>query len=948
MSKFGEFQHALVSSKADIAVVTETKITAEKFSLHESAIPGYSGPLRRDRTEHGGGIAIWIRSPLAYHHLDQYDSSVHEVTWLTVQSAHHGKIVLGAVYRPGSASDTDISTLEHLDGILDSVRKHGTHTMLVGDFNVHNTAWLGSSKTTRAGEYMEELSAAHSLMQHVQEPTRGLNTLDLVLSDFTGTVTTGISPPIGRSDHCVVHAVLAQAPLENEPSTRRRVWRYGQADWNRLRAHYRRIAWAAEFPEDPEEACSLVTRHIVSGMLQFIPHKMLETRPSDPSWWTPECTEAQRAKEKAWKAWRHQGPSECLKQSFMTTVTQSITTQHRAQQAEEQTVRERLTRGSMRDKDWWRNVKRAAGLGRTTDVPTLTDADGHEHSTSKAKSECLARFFAEKCSLGDNDIDNAELPATPCTTTPGLQRVRFRVSEVQQCLKRLNTSKSTGPDEIPGRVLKECAAELAHPLARLFRLCFANGVQPQSWKIARVVPVHKKGPKSMMKNYRPISLLTIISKIMEGIINRQLVNHLETHQLFSSSQFGFRRGLGTSDLLTALQHSWATTLAGGGLVHALAVDIAGAFDKVSHPGVLAKAQQCGIHGQLLAWLRSYLHDRKLTVVVGGQSSPLFPIKAGVPQGSLLGPTLFLLYVNDAEQCLAPGSSLAVYADDTTLYALIRNPDTIAAACNSLQASIDRLQTWGAQWKIKFEPSKSQAILLDRHRPSLDVPQLTFDGMQVPESPQLKLLGVLFDSTLSFRAHIRSLAVRANQRLGLLRKASRILDSAGRLTVYKGFVRPIMEYAPLVWASAAHCHLHQLDLVQRRAMKVIGPSLLPSLAIRRHVYGLCYLYKLQCIPGPALLTNMVPPPARVNAAPRTRRQRQSLGGHSFQLATPLPASSPEFIRRSFPYFVLESWNTLPAPILAERPTLKKLPTFKTKAYHHLRQTNWLWATEVHQH
>ena len=174
------------------------------------------------------------------------------------------------------------------------------------------------------------------------------------------------------------------------------------------------------------------------------------------------------------------------------------------------------------------------------------------------------------------------------------------------------------------------------------------------------------------------------------------------------------------------------------------------------------------------------------------SSSLFPIKAGVPQGSLLDPTLFLLYVNDAEQCLAPGSSLAVYADDTTLYALIRNPDTIAAAFNSLQASIDCLQTWGAQWKKKFEPSKSQAILLDRHRPSLDVPQLTFDGMQVPESPQLKLLGVLFDSTLSFRAHIRSLVVRANQRLGLVRKASRILDSAGRLTVYKEFVWPIME------------------------------------------------------------------------------------------------------------------------------------------------------------
>ena len=144
------------------------------------------------------------------------------------------------------------------------------------------------------------------------------------------------------------------------------------------------------------------------------------------------------------------------------------------------------------------------------------------------------------------------------------------------------------PDRIPARVLKECSAELALPFTTLFSLRYRQGVQPAQWKLAQVIPEHKKAPKSLMKNYRPVSLLSIISKVMEGIINHQLLNYLEHHQILSTRQLGFRRSLGTTDL-TGLHHSWISTIASVGLVRTLAVDIAGAFDKVSHVGVLFKA-----------------------------------------------------------------------------------------------------------------------------------------------------------------------------------------------------------------------------------------------------------------------------------------------------------------------------------------------------------------------
>ena len=193
-----------------------------------------------------------------------------------------------------------------------------------------------------------------------------------------------------------------------------------------------------------------------------------------------------------------------------------------------------------------------------------------------------------------------------------------------------------------------------------------------------------------------------MSKVMESIVNPHLMNYLEKGNLLSSNQFGFWRAIGAADLLTSLHHEWVTEVGKGGTVNVLAIDIAGVFDNVSHLGLLTKIQGYGIRGSLLQWLTDYLDNRRIQAVVCRKTSNSFAIHSGVAQGSILGPNLFLLYINDAEHNLPHNVYLAVYADDTTLYATIQLEESPEARNRALRSALTHMQEWGMTWRVAFE------------------------------------------------------------------------------------------------------------------------------------------------------------------------------------------------------------------------------------------------------
>ena len=224
------------------------------------------------------------------------------------------------------------------------------------------------------------------------------------------------------------------------------------------------------------------------------------------------------------------------------------------------------------------------------DIPVLKE-QGQVYTAAKEKAELLSHTFAKKCHL-DNASDTA--PEAQHDTQHVLDNITFKAKDVKRTLRKLKPDKATGPDEVPTRILKECSAELARPLSCLFQLCFSNGMFPHQWKIAHVIPIHKRNSKFDPSMYRPISLLSNISKVMETIVQIQLQTYLLKNHLISDRQFGFRPHHSTADLLTILPQQWSNTLDRGNEVRLIALDIKGAFDKVWPNGLCSKLKAKGV------------------------------------------------------------------------------------------------------------------------------------------------------------------------------------------------------------------------------------------------------------------------------------------------------------------------------------------------------------------
>ena len=273
-----------------------------------------------------------------------------------------------------------------------------------------------------------------------------------------------------------------------------------------------------------------------------------------------------------------------------------------------------------------------------------------------------------------------------------LQSIILTPLEVESTLKTLPIGKASGPDGMSNRILCELAYELSTPLCSLFNESLHTGRLPTSYKEANVCPVPKKGDLSNVSNFRPISLLNSISKVFERLVFKHLYNHLHENNLLSSLQSGFIPGDSTVNQLTFLYNTFCQALDAGKEVRAVFCDISKAFDRVWHTGLLAKLRAAGVAGEVLAWFSNYLSNRKQRVILPGAVSDWTYIKAGVPQGSILGPLLFLIYINDIVHDI--GSNIRLFADDTSLFIIVDNP--LIAATN-LNTDLEKISRWAATW-----------------------------------------------------------------------------------------------------------------------------------------------------------------------------------------------------------------------------------------------------------
>ena len=356
---------------------------------------------------------------------------------------------------------------------------------------------------------------------------------------------------------------------------------------------------------------------------------------------------------------------------------------------------------------------------------------------------------------------------------------------IEKNLKKLDVHKAQGPDNVPPKVLKELSHELALPLSFLFNKTFEVGTIPTEWMHANAIAIFKKGTKSDPGNYRPVSLTSVTCKVFESVIRDVLVDHMLNNKLYTDCQHGFRTHRSCITQLLQVMEDFSSLLDKGECIDTIYLDFKKAFDSVPHQRLLIKLQYYGITGKVLAWIRNFLQDRKQYVRVGDACSGSANVLSGIPQGSILGPILLTIFINDLPHNIE--SFCKIFADDTKIYNTPKNHKT-------LQKDLDTLITWSDTWNLYFNTSKCKILHIGRDNPGNQY-SMPHNGVDTVLNKCIneKDLGVTFDENLKFDCHIHNVVNTANKMLGIIKQNFSNMDKHTLLNLYKGLVRPHLEH-----------------------------------------------------------------------------------------------------------------------------------------------------------
>jgi hypothetical protein len=484
-------------------------------------------------------------------------------------------------------------------------------------------------------------------------------------------------------------------------------------------------------------------------------------------------------------------------------------------------------------------------LKTRTGISELKADNGKSAITDMEKAEMLNSFFSSVQTRENTEVIPNLKPKKP---TQEIGQLVVTEDRVQKELMKLNPNKSPGPDRLHPRLLKEAALQLTRPITAIYNKSLEEGIVPTQWTEGEITPIFKKGDKSKPSNYRPVSLTSVLCKVLEQIIRDHLMSHMAVH--ITECQHGFLTGRSCATQLLETLNIWTKLLdEKGTTMDVIYLDFAKAFDTVPHKRLLNKLEAYGVNGRILKWIANFLQNRRQRVSVNGEKSPWTNVLSGVPQGSVLGPILFICFINDMPDKVQ--SYLRMFADDTKVFATANSEEET----NRLQKDLDSLHEWSTKWQLHFNAGKCAVMHLGHSNNQTDYSMGDPENKTTLAKTQLeKDLGVYVDPSLKFSKHCEKAANKANRILGLIRRSFDHLDKEMLKTLYRGIVRPHLEYCNAAWSPQYKKDTKLLENVQKRAFRMV-PELkelqyaeqmkemnIPSLQYRRLRGDLIETYK----------------------------------------------------------------------------------------------------------
>lgn len=801
-NKLSELELLIKIENPDIIAVNETWLS-QKIENAEINFEGYT-TVRQDRVcnnkECGGGLALFIKQELSPVVMTDYCVQKYSPEALVCSiNFNNESFLLGVCYRP---KDSKLDENQILYNLLSKIGDK--RVVLIGDFNYSELKWGKPELIDRSHPFVNCLDD-NFLLQLVDQPTRQNNYLDLLITSEEKLISNVmVEEPFGTSDHQIIRFVINcgfEPKIKNIP-----VFNYFSTDYNKIRETIHSEGWSEiNWGQNVDQIWNRLKSALIDLRNRFIG---LKKKPKNKcKWGTNKIYKLRKQKKAAWIAYQRSNKNPRLYEIYLTKLKQSTQAIKAAKLNFEQKLADNIKQDC---KSFYSYINSKSKSNQNKIGPLIGD-DKKIIRNNKAAADYLNQYFS-----GVFTQENLLSIPTPTMVYNGDDDGRltnFDITEAQVLskLNSLNVNKSHGPDEIHGKLLYELRHELTHPLTKLFNLSVQTSEIPQDWRDANVVSIFKKGGREKAENYRPISLTSVIGKLLESIIKECIVGHLDRHRLLKDTQHGFLSGKSCLTNLIDFFETATGELDQGNDADIIYLDFSKAFDKVPHVRLGRKLEAHGIGGKFLRWIQSWLSNRRQRVYVDGEYSNWAGVVSGVPQGSVLGPTLFLVFINDIDCGLV--SKLGKFADDSKLIKGINSQ----ADTDILSNDLLQLEAWSTDWQMLFNSEKCSVIHLGNKNPCNEY---HFCGTTLKATEKERDLGVIVDKTFKFSEQCNVAANKANMQLGMIKRNIVSRDKNIILKLYKTLVRPKLEYCVQAWRPFLQKDIEQLEKVQRRATRMI--------------------------------------------------------------------------------------------------------------------------------
>lgn len=807
-----EIKTFLIEQKIDIMMISETHFTDRnyiripKYNLYHTTHP--------DNKSHGG-TAIIIREDIKHYEREKFEKSYLQATSVTIEDVH-GPTTLSAIYCPPKHNNKKV----HFEELFNTL---GNKFLAGGDYNAKHPTWGSRITTTKGREIIKTMKANNLQQLSTGEPTYWPSDKNKIPDAIDFCITKGIDTKKCvtesnydlSSDHSlVIITVYSKIPNKvKQPSLYN-----GKTNWNVFRDKLDNLISLDQKLKtelDIEIAVENLTKNIQEAAWLATPdYKTLQYHTET----CPTIKEKIAVRRRLRKQWQRDR-TEDNKKKLNKATKELKTLIGKKENQSLQDYLENLTSTQETEHSLWKATRRLSMPQLTN--PPIKNSNNNWARSDQEKAEVFAKYLQNVFKPFPSEITTEEeKEIIDYLDTPLQMEVpirKFTKTEITQIVRQeINIKKAPGFDLITGKILQELSEKCFKLITFIFNAMLRVSYFPCTWKVAQIIMIPKPGKKPEdVTSYRPISLLPILSKVFEKLYVKRLKLIINQKKLIPDHQFGFRDRHGTIEQVHRLVNQINKDLNAKRYCSAAFLDVSQAFDRVWHTGLQFKLKTLLPHPHYQL-LKSYLTDRQFLVKQGSEYTDLHLIHSGVPQGSVLGPTLFLLYTADMPKTRT--TTIATYADDTAILASHIDP---VAASRNLQTNLNCIQKWLKTWRIRVNETKSTHVTFTLGRETC--PPVKINNCIIPQAEDAKYLGMYLDRRLTWKKHIftkrKQLGIKLRKMYWLIGRKSR-LSLENKLLLYKSILKPVWTYGIQLWGTASNSNIEILQRFQNKVIRAI--------------------------------------------------------------------------------------------------------------------------------